>query len=63
MEVNQVGYKGLIIKLQKLYATYDALRQRNDIYEPTKHECDIVCDEIDRILKSEEYMMKKYFKY
>lgn len=58
-----MGYKGLIIKLQKTYAHCDCLRQENNIYKPTKEECNLICDIIDNILKSEEYAMQKHFRY
>ena len=54
-----MSYKGLIIKLQKLYAYYDYIRNEKDIYKPTKEQC----KEIDNLLESEEYAMKKHFKY
>lgn len=58
-----MSYKGLIVKLQKLYAYYDCIRNGRDIYIPTKDQCDLICEEINNVLKSEEYAMKKYFKY
>lgn len=51
------------MKLQKLYAYYDCIRNERDIYIPTKDQCDLICEEINNVLKSEEYAMKKYFKY
>lgn len=65
-------YKGLIIKIQKLKAFYDreiAYYKTHDCYDPY---CRIeekiriyqqFSDEIDSLLESEEYMMKKRFKY
>lgn len=58
-----MSYKGLIVKLQKLYAHYDCIRNEKDIYMPTKKQCDLICKEINSLLESEEYKMKKHFKY
>ena len=58
-----MSYKGLIIKLQKVYAHYDLLRQQENIHESTMKQCDLICNEIDKILESELYMMKRHFKY
>lgn len=58
-----MSYKGLIVKLQKLYAYYDCIRNERDIYIPTKEQCDLICKEINSVLESEEYAMKKHFKY
>lgn len=54
-----MSYRGLIIKLQKLYAHYDCIRNEKDIYKPTKEQCDLICKEINNLLESEEYAMKK----
>lgn len=54
-----MGYKGLIIKLQKLYAHYDYKRHQ----DASKSEYDLICKEIDNILTSEKYAMKRHFKY
>lgn len=67
-----MGYKGLIIKIQKLKASYDnsIFRiQESDYYNPecTKRETirfmQDFSNELDKILISEEYAMKKAFKY
>lgn len=66
------SYKGLIIKIQKLKASID-----RDIENIKKHgfynpKCDKdeyiriqqeFSDELDNLLISEEYSMKKHFKY
>lgn len=58
-----MSYKGVIVKLQRLYAYYDCIRHEPNVYKPTKEECDLICKEINNLLESEEYAMKKHFKY
>lgn len=67
-----MGYKGLIIKIQKLKANYDrdiANMQKYTYYnlECSKEESirfmQDFSDELEKILISEEYGMKKHFKY
>ena len=59
----QMSYKRIIIKLQRLYAYYDSIRYEPNVCKPTKEECDLICKEINNLLESEEYAMKKHFKY
>lgn len=65
-------YKGLIIKIQKLKANYDreiATIQKYDYYNPNCSKEKALrfyrdfSDELDKILESEQYGMKKHFKY
>lgn len=68
-----MGYKGLIIKIQRLKAYYDydveTVKGQNLFYNPycTKEEyirlLDSFSKQLDSILESEEYGMKKHFKY
>ena len=67
-----MGYKGLIIKIQKLKANYDreiADIQKYDYYNPecskegTLEFYQNFSDELENILESECYGMKKYFKF
>lgn len=67
-----MGYKGLIIKIQKLQANYNrkiADMKKEVSYVPfCSKEAKIelyekFADELENILKSEQYGMKKHFKY
>ena len=68
-----MGYKGLIIKIQKLKANYDrkiAEIEAEELYcipfvtKDAKIELyKKFSNELDKILESEEYGMKKHFKY
>lgn len=60
-----MSYKGLIVKLQKLYAYHDCT-SREKGYKAYSNENEVhkqIADEIERILISEQYAMKKHFKY
>ena len=67
-----MGYKGLIIKIQKLKAYYDfdIETTKNELfYNPycQKEEYIRILEgfskQLDHILETEEYSMKKHFKY
>lgn len=66
------SYKGLIIKIQKLKASIDRDIENIKKYGFYNPECDKdeyiriqqeFSDELDNLLISEEYSMKKHFKY
>lgn len=66
------SYKGLIIKIQKLKANIDRNIENikeSDYYNPECKKNEYVriqqefSNELDNLLISEEYSMKKYFKY
>lgn len=56
------SYRRLITKLQKLYAHHDILRGK-EVRNNNLDISDTICQEIENILNSESYYMKKYFKY
>lgn len=68
-----MSYKGLIIKIQALQANYNReIEEIKDNYTYYNPECTKTSrlmqlqefsDELDKVLKSEEYAMKKHFKY
>lgn len=39
------------------------LDMRRTFINQQKEECDLICKEINNLLESEEYAMKKHFKY
>lgn len=66
------SYKGLIIKIQKLKANLDRNIEEikeNDYYNPECKKNEYIriqqefSNELDNLLISEEYSMKKHFKY
>ena len=68
-----MSYKGLILKIQRLQATYDyqieQFKENECFYSPVcSKENRIRCleqfsKELDHILETEQYAMKKHFKY
>ena len=67
-----MGYKGLIVKIQKLKAYYDfdiETTKNEPFYNPycPKEEYIRILEsfskQLDHILETEEYSMKKHFKY
>lgn len=68
-----MSYKGVIIKIQRLQAYYnfeiEKVKREHDFFNPycEKQEyiriLENISKELDHILETEEYAMKKHFKY
>lgn len=68
-----MSYKGVIVKIQKLKAYYDnclhIVKEEKNSYFPETSKQRYIYDlenfskELDSLLESEEYSMKKHFKY